>query len=114
LSTPKADIGADIIEPRLRARTGCEQSQQGSRLFDQLVRSSYEGERHCETERFRSLEVDNQLHRRGLLDRQIGRPLALQDSTHIATGKPIGVCDAATIADQATCLYELVILIHGR
>jgi hypothetical protein len=37
LYPPRADVRADIVEPPVSARSGCEQSQQGSALFDHLI-----------------------------------------------------------------------------
>jgi hypothetical protein len=34
---PLADVGADIVEPPVSAKTGCEQPQQRNLLFDHLV-----------------------------------------------------------------------------
>src|SRR6266581_9297581 len=51
--------------------------------FDHLVGAGEQHRRHFEAERFRSLEIDNQLELGWLLDRQIGRLGALQDLIHV-------------------------------
>src|SRR5262249_25143760 len=44
-----------------RATSGCEQSQQGSRLFDHLVGTGEQVRRHVEAEQSRRLQVDDEL-----------------------------------------------------
>ena len=51
--------------------------------LDQLIGTAEDRLRHGEAERLRGLEVDDQLERRRLLDRQIGRFGAVEDLSGI-------------------------------
>ena len=55
------------------AKSGCEQSQQGSHLFDHLVSGGEERWRYSEAEHPGGLRVDDQLELRRLHNRQFGR-----------------------------------------
>jgi hypothetical protein len=65
---PRADVGADIVEPPVSAKTGCEQSQQTA-LFENLVGSHEQRRRHGDAERHRRDQIDNQLELGRLLHR---------------------------------------------
>jgi len=78
-------MNADMLVGRPGANSGCEQSQQGSPLFDDLVGAREHGGRHIEPQRFGSFEVDDQLVLHGRLHRQIGRLLALEDAIDVAS-----------------------------
>jgi hypothetical protein len=54
--------------------------------FDHPVGTAKQRQWHSKTERFRGLEVDVQLDLRGLLDRQVGRLVALQDAPGVDAG----------------------------
>jgi hypothetical protein len=56
---PRADVGADIVEPPVSAKTCCEQSQQGSRLFDDLVGTLLKMKWHIEAERLGGFKIDH-------------------------------------------------------
>ena len=43
------------------AKSGCEQSQQGSRLFDHLVGAAEQGIWNGEAERFRGFKIDHEI-----------------------------------------------------
>jgi hypothetical protein len=95
--SPKADVdprSCDLVNVPKAAVSNCSSA---AGLFDQLVRSSYEGERHCETECFRRLEVDDQLHSRGLLHGQVGRLLALENAAGIDSGQAVSVGKTTSI-----------------
>src|SRR5260370_19953886 len=65
-------------------------AQQNPCLFDQLVSAGEQRRRHGEPERLRGLEIDDQLDLRDLLDRQIGRLLALEYSAGIKPARRNG------------------------
>ena len=57
--------------------------------------------RSGQAERLGGLQIDDQLERRRLLHRQIGRLLPSEDSSGINAGLPNPAGDARSIADQA-------------
>src|SRR6266851_10531837 len=59
--------------------------------LDDLIGPQEERLRDRQAERLRGLEVDDQLELRRLLDRNIGRPSALQNLVHIGCGAPVHV-----------------------
>src|SRR5262245_4906446 len=77
------------------AKTGCEQWQRGSLLFDDLIGATEQRERNSEAGRPGGTEVDHQLDLRCLLHRKIGRLLALANSADVACGAPIGSIESA-------------------
>ena len=68
---------ADIAGCRRCAKSGREQLQQTARLFDHFIGKLQKMQRHLQTERFRGLEVNDELNLRDLLHWQVGgfRPL---------------------------------------
>jgi hypothetical protein len=68
---PESGHGRFITTCPLSARTGCEQSQQGSPLFDHLVGDGKHARRDGEAERLGGLEIEYQVELRRLLDRQV-------------------------------------------
>jgi hypothetical protein len=76
----------------LTARSGHKQTpapQQTALLFDYLVGAAEQRERHGEPERLGGPQVDDQLDFRELLDRQVRRPLALQNSAGVDAGRTV-------------------------
>ena len=55
-------------------------------------------------ERLGGLEVDDQLDFRGLLDRQVGRLLALEDSARIVSQQSKCIRLVCSVAHQAACV----------
>jgi hypothetical protein len=53
----------------------------GALLFNHLVSPANQRQRHCHAERFGGCQIDKQLDFRDLLDRKIGRLLALENAT---------------------------------
>jgi hypothetical protein len=88
-SAPKADKRAHVSRCPLCAISGREQSQQGSALFDHLVRAREQYRRHVEAERLGGLEIDHQLVLRGSLHRELCRLLALEDAVDVSGGTAI-------------------------
>src|SRR5262249_30536855 len=70
-------------------------------LFDHLVGADAQREWDGKAERLRSLKIDEKLDLRRLLDRQIGRFLALENPAGIGAHEAVGVRKAVAIADQA-------------
>jgi hypothetical protein len=71
-------------------------------LLDQLVGGGGQSERHVEAKRLGSLEVDDQLEIRHLLDRQVARFFALKNPANVDANQAIPIRDADIIAHQAT------------
>src|SRR6476646_5587460 len=91
----------------LSAKSGCEQSQQGSPLFDDLVGGREQRRRHCKTERSSGSQIQDQFKPCRLLDRQIGRLLALEDTADIASNLAVRLGMGDAIARQAAGSDEL-------
>jgi hypothetical protein len=86
-----ADVGADIVEPPVRAKSGCEQSQQGSTLFDHLVGTCEQHRGHFDAERPRCLEVDDKLEFCRLQHWQVSGLHALEDLTGVNTNLTVHI-----------------------
>src|SRR6516164_3137685 len=69
--------------------------------LDHLVGELLELQRHIDAERLRSLQIDDQFEPRGLLDRQVGRLLALKNAAGIATKLTICIGITSPVAHQA-------------
>jgi hypothetical protein len=68
---------------RVSAISGREQTQQTALLFDHLVGALLEKQRHVQSERLGSLEIDHQLKLDWGLDGKHARLLALEDAIDI-------------------------------
>jgi hypothetical protein len=79
---PRATKTVSRSETSRCAKTGLVQCSKRI-LFDHLVGAADERQRDSETERLGGLEVDDQFDFRRLLDRQITRLLALQNSSDV-------------------------------
>jgi protein-S-isoprenylcysteine O-methyltransferase Ste14 len=96
-------------------RSGCEQSQQGSPLFDQLVGAGEHRRRHVEAERPRGVEVDYQLELGRMHDRQVRWPGALENARRIHSDLATkSVEDVGSVADQPADLGVGPHRIDGR
>ena len=56
---PRADVGADIVEPPVSAKTGCEQSRQTAQLFNHLVGTLLKMKWHIEAERLGGFKINH-------------------------------------------------------
>src|SRR5438309_6472 len=56
-------------------------------LFNNLIHAQQHRRRHCEPERLRHLEVDDQLRALVRLDREVGRFRSLEDLVHVTPGR---------------------------
>src|SRR3984893_17142050 len=74
--------------------------QQTSSLLDHLVGGHLHDQRHCQAERLRRLEIDDQLEFHRLLDWQLGWLFPFENPPDVATGEAIGIANARTITDQ--------------
>src|SRR5215471_19081330 len=89
-------------------------SQQHSCSFDHLVGTSEQGRRHFEAERPRSLEIGKQLNFCDLLDRQVGRLLALEDAASVRSRHPVRIQSTASVAHKAAGQREVATLVDCR
>ena len=69
----------------LSAKTGCEQSQQSSPLFDHLVGEREQPIRHIEAERLGGLEVEHKLELGRLHHRQVRGLLAFENAARMVS-----------------------------
>jgi hypothetical protein len=58
-------------------------------LLDHLVGGDEQFVGHCEPERFRGLEIDQQLELGRYLHRELGRLFALENATDVLGGAPV-------------------------
>ena len=76
------------------------QKQTLARLLDNLVGGAEHRLRYGQVKRFRGFEVDGEIDFRGLLHRQVGWILAVEDSTSIDADEAIGVGKIRSVAHQ--------------
>ena len=80
----------------------CAQKRTLARLLDNLVSGAEHRLRYGQVKRFRGFEVDGELDFRGLMHRQVGWLLAVEDSTSIDADEAIGVGKVRSVAHQPT------------
>ena len=83
-------------------------------LFDHLVGAALHRLWHGNAERLGGLEIDDQLDFRWLLDWQVGRLLALENSAGVNAGQAVVFRFIASIAHQAAGRDERAILVDRR
>src|SRR5262249_26691475 len=69
--------------------------------FDHLVGACEQRWRNFEAERLGGPKVEDQFNFRGLLDRQIGRLLALENPPGVDAGQTVEVSEIASVTHQA-------------
>jgi len=70
--------------------------------------------RDREAERLGGLQVDHQIQLRGTLDRQLGRPFALENATGVDTGLPPSIKKVGSIAHKTTLFGSLAPRVSHR
>src|SRR5262249_31775972 len=93
-----------------RERTNSTRRSKRTTLFDHLVGAAEQRERERDAERLRSLEVDDQLHLCCLLDRQISRLFAFENSSGVNADLTIVIRLTGSVAQQAAGRGERAIL----
>src|SRR5215471_6935506 len=77
-------------------------AQQITSSIDNLIGELLQIDGYVEPENLGRIEVDDELEFRGLLDRQVTRPLALENSPNVDADVPIAVGDVHPVAHQTT------------
>src|SRR5262245_56326161 len=103
-------MDARLWAARCQLRTHAPQLSTSS--FDHLVGAAEQREWNGNAERFRCLEVDNQLDLRCLLDRHVARFFAFENTAGVDANQPVILLFTASVANQAACLHEWVVLIN--
>src|SRR5260370_16629100 len=80
--------------------TSRELSNRHAQSFDHFVGAAKQRQRHGDAERLCGFEVDAQLDFGRLLDRQVRRLFALENTAHIAASQGVGGDDIPPVADQ--------------
>src|SRR6266567_4772835 len=75
--------------------------------LDHLVGAAEQRRRHGDAKRLSGLEIEDQFDFRGLLHRQVGGLLALENAPSVDADLAIGVRDASAVAHQTTGHGEL-------
>ena len=67
------------------------QKATSGRLLDHIVGAPKNWQRHVDTKRFSSFQIDDELHLCSLLDRKVSGFLPLENSSSIGSGKAISI-----------------------
>src|SRR5262249_9481983 len=98
----------------ISATIGCEESQQGSRLFDDLVGAGDQRRWHVEIEQTGCLGVDDQLEPGRLQYRQVWGLGALEDLAGIDADLPVHLWEEGSVAHQPADLGIVAQRINRR
>src|SRR5262245_1644119 len=82
--------------------------------FDHLVGDGEYARRNCKAECLGRLEIDHELERSRLLDRQVGGLCALEDFSGEDAGTAISIAYARAVAHQAASSDELTHVVNRR
>ena len=88
------------LNATLCAKSGCEQSQQGSPLFDHLVGAQQNRCRQLELKRLCGLEVEDGLENRDLLDRQLSWLRSSENFCDMVASSAKGLYDIYSVRHQ--------------
>ena len=88
-------------------------SQQHSCSLDHLVGAADQRQRNGKAEGLGSLQVDDQLDFGGLLDRQIGLLLALENPGGVATGQAVRFRNITLVAHETAGQGKRTVLVNG-
>src|SRR5205823_5936775 len=107
--------GAFKAMPRCKARSSVLAKSRGSTetvllsaLFDDLVGLREQCRRNGEAERLRGPEIDRQVELGRPGDRQVSRPLALENPAGVDTNLPMRVDEARPVAHQSAGFDRLM------
>src|SRR5262249_53383851 len=98
-------LARDYCSPRWSARGA------GGSL-DHLIRPRQQRGRDRQPEGLGSLEVDDQLELRGLLDGQVARLGTFQNLVHIRGGAPVQVGNVHAVRHKPPSLYKIALVVH--
>src|SRR5215472_14846638 len=96
------------------AKTGREQLQQGSPLFDHLVGAQEERVGKGKADGFGSLEIDNEFKFRGQLNGQVGGSCAFENPVDIAGRATIRIGNARSVTDHPSVIDVFALSVDRR
>ena len=73
------------------------QKRTSRQSFDYFIGAAEQRKRYIDPKRLRSLEIDDHLNFGGLLDRQVGRLLALEDTAGIGANRTMLLRDTGAV-----------------